>query len=331
MIKSGKITILKFISGSLVVEKYASTYFDICIWAAPAILSLYVIKGWFIGMQNAKTPMWIAIQINIINIVLSLFFVLGLGMKIEGVAFGTVIAQYSGLFTALILWYVYYKKYISFIKIKEVISLHKMKEFFKVNIDIYLRTLCLIAVFIFIPAEGAKMGDTTLAVNALLMQFFMLFSYIMDGFAYAGESLAGKYYGAKNKNMLEKTIQYLFRWGGGLTVLFILLYAFFGKYLMMLFTDNQNVILLAKEYYYWILIIPLAGFSAFLWDGILVGLTETKIMRNAIFIATFFFFILYFLLKTTLHNNALWLAFIFFLALRGIMQGILAKKIHIVE
>ena len=253
-----KVLILKLVSGSEMVENYAILYFDICIWAAPATLSLYVIKGWFIGMQNAKTPMWIAIQINVINIALSLFFVLGLGMKIEGVALGTLIAQYLGLFTALVLWYIYYRKYISFIKIKEAIAFDKMKEFFKVNIDIYLRTLCLIAVFTFIPAEGAKMGDTILAVNALLMQFFMLFSYVMDGFAYAGESLAGKYFGARNVAMLKKTIRYLFRWGGGLTALFVLLYVFFGKYLMILFTDNQNVILVSKEYYHWILIVPLA-------------------------------------------------------------------------
>lgn len=321
-----KVLILKLVSGSEMVENYAILYFDICIWAAPATLSLYVIKGWFIGMQNAKTPMWIAIQINVINIALSLFFVLGLGMKIEGVALGTLIAQYLGLFTALVLWYIYYRKYISFIKIKEAIAFDKMKEFFKVNIDIYLRTLCLIAVFTFIPAEGAKMGDTILAVNALLMQFFMLFSYVMDGFAYAGESLAGKYFGARNVTMLKKTIRYLFRWGGGLTALFVLLYVFFGKYLMILFTDNQNVILVAKEYYHWILIVPLAGFSAFLWDGILVGLTATKIMRNAIFIATFIFFIVYFSLSNYFDNNALWLAFMLFLALRGILQGVLAKK-----
>jgi len=321
-----KVLILKLVSGSEMVENYAILYFDICIWAAPATLSLYVIKGWFIGMQNAKTPMWIAIQINVINIALSLFFVLGLGMKIEGVALGTLIAQYLGLFTALVLWYIYYRKYISFIKIKEAIAFDKMKEFFKVNIDIYLRTLCLIAVFTFIPAEGAKMGDTILAVNALLMQFFMLFSYVMDGFAYAGESLAGKYFGARNVAMLKKTIRYLFRWGGGLTALFVLLYVFFGKYLMILFTDNQNVILVAKEYYHWILIVPLAGFSAFLWDGILVGLTATKIMRNAIFIATFIFFIVYFSLSNYFDNNALWLAFMLFLALRGILQGVLAKK-----
>lgn len=321
-----KTLILNLVQGSQEVEHYAAVYFDICIWGAPAILCLYVIKGWFIGMQNAKTPMWIAIQINVVNIILSFIFVFGFGMKIKGVALGSVIAQYLGLITALVLWFVYYRKYTRFFSITKIFAWDKMLAFFKVNADIFLRTLCLIAVFTFIPAEGAKMGDRTLAINLLLMQFFTLFSYIMDGFAYAGESLTGKYIGAKNNNLVRLSINYLFRWGTALTVVFVLLYAFFGKYLLAIFTDNIDIIKEAQNYYYWVLLVPLAGFAAFLWDGILIGATKVKIMRNSNFIATVAFFAVYYSLSDVLHNNALWLAFVVFLALRSILQTILSPK-----
>lgn len=321
-----KTLILNLVQGSQEVEHYAAVYFDICIWGAPAILCLYVIKGWFIGMQNAKTPMWIAIQINVVNIILSFIFVFGFGMKIKGVALGSVIAQYLGLITALVLWFVYYRKYTRFFSITKIFAWDKMLAFFKVNADIFLRTLCLIAVFTFIPAEGAKMGDRTLAINLLLMQFFTLFSYIMDGFAYAGESLTDKYIGAKNNNLVRLSINYLFRWGTALTVVFVLLYAFFGKYLLAIFTDNIDIIKEAQNYYYWVLLVPLAGFAAFLWDGILIGATKVKIMRNSNFIATVAFFAVYYSLSDVLHNNALWLAFVVFLALRSILQTILSPK-----
>ncbi|MBP7103024.1 MAG: MATE family efflux transporter [Bacteroidales bacterium] len=321
-----KTLVLQLVQGSQEVEYYAAVYFDICIWGAPAILGLYVIKGWFIGMQNAKTPMWIAIQINVVNIIFSLLFVFGFGMKIEGVALGSLISQYLGLITAMALWFAYYRQYTPYFSLKKILAFDKMKAFFKVNADIFLRTLCLIAVFTFIPAEGAKMGDRILAINILLMQFFTLFSYIMDGFAYAGESLTGKYVGARNKTSLRLSINYLFRWGAALTAFFILLYAFFGKYLLALFTDNIAIIEDAHDYYYWVLLVPVAGFAAFLWDGILIGATKVKIMRNASFIATFAFFVMFYLLENLIGNHALWLAFVLFLLFRSLLQSIWGPK-----
>jgi MATE family multidrug resistance protein len=321
-----KILAFNLINGSPAVENYAATYFNICIWGAPAILGMYVTKGWFIGMQNAKTPMWIAIIINIVNILLSLLFVFKFGMKIEGIALGSVIAQYTGLIMTLVFWIMYYRKYLKFFSWKKSMAIHKMIIFFKLNIDIFLRTICLITVFTFIPAIGAKMGDRILAINILLMQFFTLFSYIMDGFAYAGEALTGKFIGSKDILLLKQSIRYLFRWGLGLTVVFMIGYAFFGKYLLQIFTDSREVIAAAESYYYWVLAVPLAGFAAFLWDGILIGATDAKIIRNSMFMATAVFFAVYYSLETTMGNNALWLAFILFLALRGILQSIWAPK-----
>ena len=211
------------------VKQWASLYFNICIWGAPAVLGLYGFAGWFIGMQNSRFPMFIAIAQNIVNIVASLCFVFVLGMKVEGVALGTLIAQYAGLLMAFALWLKYYKRLKAYIDWNGLWGREAMRRFFSVNSDIFFRTLCLVAVTTFFTSTGARQGDVILAVNTLLMQLFTLFSYIMDGFAYAGEALAGRFIGAKNDVGLRKCIRLLFLWGIGLSLSFTILYALGGK------------------------------------------------------------------------------------------------------
>ena len=162
------------------------------------MLAQYGFTGWFIGMQNSRYPMYIAITMNVINIACSSCFVFLLGMKVEGVAWGTVVAQYSGVIMALGLWVYNYKDLRNRLSLKGSLQLFAMRRFFAVNRDIFLRTLCLIGVTTFFTSTGARQGDVILAVNTLLMQLFTLFSYIMDGFAYAGEALSGRYVGACN-------------------------------------------------------------------------------------------------------------------------------------
>ncbi len=315
-----------FIGGSETTENLALRYYNIRIWAAPAALGIYAMKGWLIGMQNSITPMITAILINLVNIVLCLLFVYVWDMDIEGIALGTALAQYSGFLFLVFFGFARYRKLISYINLHESLKWQSMKGFFKVNSDIFLRTLCLIAVFTFIPAVSAKMGDDILAINTLLMQFFTLFSYIMDGFAYAGEALAGKQIGAHNPKGLKQTIRLLFRWGAILSFLFMILYGFFGKHLLSLFTDQISIINLSGDYLYWVLLFPLAGFGAFLWDGIYVGATASKSMRNSMYISTAVFFAAYYLLYSIWDNNALWLAFILYLAFRSLLLTLQAKK-----
>ena len=314
--------VFRCVEGCPAVEAEAARYFHICIWAAPAILCLYGFKGWFIGMQNAKLPMWIAIFMDVVNIALSLFFVYVLKMKIAGVALGTVLAQYAGLGVALFCWWRHYRSYGAFFSWREALSRTKMRDFFRVNADIFLRTLCLIAVFTFIPAAGARMGDDYLSANTLLMQFFTLFTYVMDGFAYAGESLVGKYVGAQNRTLMQKAIRHLFGWGLALSVLFVLAYAVGGNALLHLFTDNGRVVEFARQYYVWVLLIPLVSFSAFLWDGILIGATASKMMRNTMFVSTLVFFAVFYSCRACWGNHALWLAFLCYLAFRGLLQSL---------
>lgn len=303
------------------VRQLATLYFHICIWGAPATLGLYGFTGWYIGMQNSRFPMFIAITQNIVNIAASLFFVFVLKMKVEGVALGTLVAQYAGLGMACLLWLAYYRPLRKYLLQKALFDRTEMKRFFQVNRDIFIRTLCLIAVTVFFTSTGAAYGDVVLAVNALLMQLFTLFSYFMDGFAYAGEALTGKYIGAKDNQSLRLTIRHLFKWGIALSLLFTLLYGAGGKSFLGLLTNDTSVISASEEYIYWVLAIPLAGFSAFLLDGICIGATATHLMLRSMLVASASFFLLYYGLHDTLGNHALWMAFIVYLALRGIVQG----------
>lgn len=316
-----------FIQTTEEVEQLATLYFQICIWGAPAMLGLYGFAGWFIGMQNSRFPMYIAITQNIVNIAASLCFVYLFHMKVAGVALGTLTAQYAGFFMALLLWRRYYGKLKERIAWQEILKKESMLRFFQVNRDIFLRTLCLVIVTLFFTSAGAAQGEVVLAVNTLLMQLFTLFSYIMDGFAYSGEALVGKYIGADNRPALHRTVRQLFIWGIGLSTGFTLLYFFGGKAFLGLLTNEVSVIREAGNYFYWVLAIPLAGFAAFLWDGIFIGATATRQMFYAMLAASVSFFLVYYSLHEWMGNHALWLAFIVYLSLRGIMQAVLSRKI----
>jgi MATE family multidrug resistance protein len=316
-----------FIQTTEEVERLATLYFRICIWGAPAMLGLYGFAGWFIGMQNSRFPMYIAITQNIVNIAASLCFVYLFHMKVAGVAWGTLTAQYAGFLMALLLWRRYYgglKKHVAW---HEVLKREAMLRFFQVNRDIFLRTLCLVIVTLFFTSAGAAQGEIVLAVNTLLMQLFTLFSYIMDGFAYSGEALVGKYVGANNQPALYRTVRQLFIWGVGLSTGFTLLYFFGGKSFLGLLTNETSVIREAGNYFYWVLAIPLTGFAAFLWDGIFIGATATRQMFYSMLVASGSFFLVYYSLHEWMGNHALWLAFIVYLSLRGIMQAALSRKI----
>lgn len=308
------------------VASLAATYFNICIWGAPAMLGLFSLSGWFIGMQNSRVPMLVAITQNIVNIAASLLLVFGLGMKVEGVASGTLIAQYAGFVMALAfawrnrmlrrklgLWLATSWK-------REAVS-----RFFSVNRDIFFRTICLVSVMFFFTSAGSRQGEMVLAANTLLMQMYMLFSYIMDGFAYAGEALSGRYYGAGDRLSLLSVVKRLFVWGSAMTVVFTLAYAVGGEAFLSLLTDEPNVTAVASGYFVWALFLPAAGMAAFVWDGVFIGCTATRDMLISMFTATVTFFAVYYSLRFRFANNALWAAFLSFLFVRGVVQSVLFR------
>lgn len=302
------------------VRRLASLYFSICVWGAPAVLGLYSFSGWFVGMQNSRFPMYIALVQNIVNIVASLAFVFIGKMDVAGVALGTLIAQYAGFLLALLLWLVYYGRLWPRIRWAVVCEAGAMQAFFKLNRDIFLRTLCLVAVTVFFTSQGAREGEVVLAVNTLLMQLFTLFSYVMDGFAYAAEALTGRYVGAQNGDGLRRLVRVLFTWGAGLAIAFTLVYALGGESFLALLTNEPSVLVASRTYFGWAVAIPVAGVAAFLWDGIFVGATLSREMLRSMWIASASFFLVYFTLHPLLGNHALWIAFLSYLALRGIVQ-----------
>ena len=273
-------TAFTFIQTTEEVEHLASLYFYICIWGAPAVLGLYSFAGWYIGMQNSRFPMYIAITQNIVNIAVSLLLVYGLGMKIEGVAIGTLTAQYAGLVMAYLLWLRYYSTLRKRIEWHSFFDKQAMYRFFQVNRDIFFRTICLVA------------------------------------------ALAGRYIGANNQKALHTTVRQLFGWGVGLSLAFTLLYSIGGQSFLGLLTDETTVIHASESYFYWVLAIPLAGFSAFLFDGIFIGATATHLI-----VASVSFFLIYYGFRGAMGNHALWMAFITYLLLRGVMQGVMGRNI----
>lgn len=323
------IEILAFdlIHSSTNVQSLTSGYFRIRIWSAPAAIATFAFTGWFIGMQNATFPMITAIAINIINISLNLFFVFGLKMRAEGIALGETISQYAGLIISLIFISARYPWIKKYFQSSEIFNLPKLKIFFKVNTDILIRTFCIIAVFTLFTSKSAGINDTILASNTLLLQFLLFFSFFIDGFAYAGEALTGKYIGRKNSQNVRRVIKLLFKWGFVIALLFSISYFFFSEKILMGLSASKNIVTEARPFLPWVIILPLISFTSYIWDGIYVGATASKGMRNALLISTFGLFLpVYLFLFPLLGNHAIWLSMVLFMFGRGLFQTLMAKK-----
>lgn len=302
------------------VSDMAHRYFRICIWGAPAMMLLTAQSGWFIGMQNTRSPMTVAILQNIVNIVLSFLFVFVIGMGIEGVALGTLSAQWCGLFISLSIMHHYYGRWRMHLRWRGLWADGAIGRFFRVNSDIFLRTLCLVAVNLFFLTAGARQGALLLAVNTLLMQLFMLYSYVMDGFAYAGEALAGRYAGAVNVLALRTMTRSLMLCGVAVTVLFTAVYVVGGESFLGLLTSDDMVVHRASPYLLWAWLVPVCGMLAFVWDGIFIGMTATRGMLWSSAIATVLFFSCYLCLTPSHGNHGLWISLLLYLAARGVIQ-----------
>ena len=307
------------------VVELARRYCYVCIWGAPAVLGLYGFTGWYIGMQNTRIPMMVSLSQNVVNIIASLTLVFACKMTVEGVALGTVIAQWWGFLMACVLYRLHYRRLMKYDYRKHLFAAEPLRRFFSLNKDIFLRTVCLVAVNLFFTAAGSRESTIVLAVNTLLMTLFTIFSYFMDGFAYAAEALAGKYYGAKNMMAFHEVVRRTMMFGVGVAVAFTLLYIIGGENFLGLLTSDNRVISASGEYFGWAILIPLAGMSAFVFDGIFVGITQSKSMLCSTAIASATFFALFFALHPLMGNHALWLAFVLYLILRGIVLFVIYR------
>lgn len=273
------------------VRELASQYFFIRIWAAPATLGLMAFKGWFIGMQDSVSPMATDLTVNGMNVLMSVVLALGIpflgyeGMGFKGIAAGTVVAQYSGLLVALlIVMFRYFRRTLSLLgrdDLKDMFKGAETRRFFVMNTDLFVRSLCFIAIYIGFTIISARYGDLLLAVSSIMMKLLMIFSYFTDGFAYAGEALTGRYIGAKDKAMLGQTVRWTFVWSMSIALIFMLIYQFAGVPMLKVMTSDAAVVEASREYIPWLLLMPVIGCAAFTWDGIYIGATASKAIRNS--------------------------------------------------
>lgn len=302
----------------------AREYFLIVVWGVPAVLCVNVLAGWGIGMQNSRLGMWMSLVTDIVNIPVSLWLAIGAGWGVAGLAVGTIVAQWTGLIVGVILLG---RKYsLGKPDWNAILRWRDVRHFFRLNADVFLRTVCLVGVTLWFTHAGALQGPMILAVNALMMQFFMLFSYIMDGYGVACEAIAGSRLGAGAD--VRRTVVSLLKTGTWVALFFTLLYFLGGRALMSLLTSSAEVLEAARDYYWWVLTLPLAGFMAFTWDSIFIGLMYTRGMLVSMACATVAFFAFYFLFSHSLGNHGLWLAFVTYLLLRGLVQWALFRSMH---
>ncbi|WP_234494746.1 MATE family efflux transporter DinF [Vibrio maritimus] len=310
-------------SASEEVKHYGYQYFAIRAWSAPAALMNFVLLGWLLGTQNAKAPMWMVIITNVVNIGLDVWFVIGLGWKVEGAALASVIADYSGC--AFGLWCVMRtwrpRNLPKLLSLVSEVS-RGIGRFVKLNRDIFLRSLCLQATFSFMTFQGAAFGDDIVAANAVLMSFLMIISYGMDGFAYAMEAMVGKAIGAKSRSELVDSLVATFFWSVVICLVLTLVFGALGQGLITMITSIESVQMEAGHYLPWLIAMPLVSMWCFLFDGIFIGATKGKDMRNSMFVATCCFFGVFFA-ASSLGNHALWLAMLTFMGMRGVGLGVI--------
>ena len=277
----------------------AREYFFIRIWAAPATLSLFTMKGWFIGMQDTKSPMAVDILVNVVNMGASYGLAVYTPLGIAGVAWGTLYAQYSGLIlAALIMAFKYGIVHIGLREMREAMKGPGVKRMLSLNRDLFIRSLCFMVVYVGFTSLASRYGDTELAVSSILMKFFMFFSFFVDGFAYAGEAMVGKEFGQRTKDngqwtKVNSVVRSLFHWAIGVGVVFTVLYAVFGNAFIAMMTSDNEVLEASKQYIGWLIAMPIVSALAFMWDGVYVGATAGKQIRNAMIWAAVGFVVAY--------------------------------------
>ncbi len=322
-------TLLAVISPEGDARQLASEYYSICILSAPAILATTAIQGWLFGMQTTLLPMVISVSVNLINIATSVSLVFIFRMGFIGVAFGTLAANWLGLGIALVMarrkspgkmWCGW----------KGVFADGGLRRFFSVNTDIFFRSACIMAVSLSTTAIGARLGELTLAVNAVMMQFFHFFSFFMDGFAFTAEALTGRFAGARDFAMLIRSRRALLLWSAGMAAFFFIIYSLFSSEMASLLTDSQRVITGVEQYRIWLMLIPPLTVAAFIYDGFYIGLTATRRMLTATLTAAIVFFSVCFLSLdgiTFPDNDQLWAAFLAYLLTRGGLLALQSRRV----
>lgn len=297
----------------------ATAYVDCRWYAIPASVCLFATAGWFAGMQDTRTPMLVSVAGNILNIIASAFLAIHCEMGVTGIAAGTVIAQWVSLTMSYVIYRRRYAAQMPGVASSLIFERRSFARLMKVNGDIFLRTLCLVAVFTAFTAFSSRYGETALAANALMMQMFTLFSYLTDGLAFAGESITGRFVGSGDKPRLRMSIDYLMVGSGVAAIAFTVAFAACWHMIFGLFGASEAVISYAGEHIGWAVAVPGVCFFAFVADGVMVGATRSAAMRDSMAIASVLFFVTYFATREALGVDGLWLSFLGYMAARGVL------------
>ncbi len=300
------------------LREHALEYFAIRIWSAPGTLANFVMIGWFLGLQNARVPLAVFLTINLTNIALDLLFVLVLGMKVDGVALASVLAEYTGLAVALLFATRELRRHSGHWPMEKFVKLREYTAFFSVNANLFVRTMALMFTIAFVTAQGTRMGGLILAANAILMQLQNLTAFGLDGLAHAAEALVGKAVGQQRRDALERAVALSLKWSLMFAAAFSAAYLLLGPQLINVLTDLPAVRETTLRYLPWMIVSPLVSVWSFLYDGVYVGATRAREMRNIMLFSAFAVFIPAWLVLQPLGNDGLWLAFLLFLASRGI-------------
>ncbi len=313
---------LSFLEGSPEVKYYATVYCQWMIWGMPALMILFSVNGWLLGMQNAMSVLHLGIFVNVLNIILDVVFVVYMDMDVRGVALATVISQYSGVIIAFLIIRKQLVNQSGEWSSKKIFNIEKIRRFLSLNHDIFIRTICLILVFAFFTRESATHGDIVLAANSILLKFYLLMALALDGFNHAAEALVGKAVGQKDKKLFNYSVLLTLKWSFVFGLFFTLLYWVVGKGMIYLLTDIDSVREVALVYLPWMIALPMVSVWCFLLDGVFIGATRGREMRNSMLVCTFVFFLPIWFVFQFLGNHGLWLAFTLFIAVRGVTLGI---------
>lgn len=310
--------VLAVVPCSAEVADVARRYFFIRIWAAPFTLMLMAFKGWFIGMQDTRSPMAVDILVNVVNMAASYILAFYTSQGILGVAWGTVIAQMSGFLLAEAIMIVRYpdaRVYQTLEEWQAIMRWPELRRMMKLNGNLFIRSLCFMVVYVGFSMLASRYGDVELAVSSILMKLFMFFSFFVDGFAYAGEALVGKALGEVQGDKVQSTkgisiiVKTLFNWSIGVGVLFTLLYAVAGDESIAVMTNDVPVLKAAQKYMGWLIAMPIVSAIAFMWDGVYVGATAGKPIRNAMIWAAVGFVVAYVMTYRFVGAQALYIAY----------------------
>ena len=313
------------LSGSEQVEALAYEYFSIRVMAAPVVICLFALRGWFFGIQDAISPMILTISANVLNIIFSWYLVMEMDMSVAGVAYGTMAAQFITFIVAIVIIVVKYKSDVIKYFDSAVFKAKEMLRFLSVNRDMFIRNLCMILVFSFYTNYSSQIDDDYLAINQMLLQLFYFMAYAVDGFAYASESLVGKYLGANSIIKVKEVIKKCLIYGLGFGALFSIGFIMSGSSILRIMTTNTQLIEDAQPYFIWLALVSISGALAFIWDGVYSGATAATELRDSMLISTVFFIVVFYSTKSNYPEVSIWAAMVAFMLSRSVFQIILYK------